>query len=150
MGARCADPALPASGSAFGAGEQEPPGRRCPHVTAPRRKRCALSTGCVSSVGLGGLEPPTSSLSGKRSNRLSYRPGSTSTRGRRTEERPYRSADQPQKSRWLARLVRRVAHLSWVATPDRCQLPRSAGEFHPARSVVLGEGDLDATQQRRG
>src|SRR3954447_20508742 len=26
-------------------------------------------------VGLGGLEPPTSSLSGKRSNRLSYRPG---------------------------------------------------------------------------
>ena len=25
-------------------------------------------------VGLGGLEPPTSSLSGKRSNRLSYRP----------------------------------------------------------------------------
>jgi hypothetical protein len=27
-------------------------------------------------VGLGGLEPPTSSLSGKRSNRLSYRPSS--------------------------------------------------------------------------
>ena len=26
-------------------------------------------------MGLGGLEPPTSSLSGKRSNRLSYRPG---------------------------------------------------------------------------
>lgn len=26
-------------------------------------------------VGLGGLEPPTSSLSAKRSNRLSYRPG---------------------------------------------------------------------------
>src|SRR5215207_2323773 len=26
-------------------------------------------------VGLGGLEPPTSSLSGMRSNRLSYRPG---------------------------------------------------------------------------
>jgi hypothetical protein len=26
------------------------------------------------SVGLGGLEPPTSSLSAKRSNRLSYRP----------------------------------------------------------------------------
>ena len=25
-------------------------------------------------MGLGGLEPPTSSLSGKRSNRLSYRP----------------------------------------------------------------------------
>src|SRR6478609_10669560 len=28
-------------------------------------------------VGLGGLEPPTSSLSGKRSNRLSYRPAFT-------------------------------------------------------------------------
>jgi hypothetical protein len=28
-------------------------------------------------VGLGGLEPPTSSLSGMRSNRLSYRPGDT-------------------------------------------------------------------------
>jgi hypothetical protein len=26
-------------------------------------------------VGVGGLEPPTSSLSGKRSNRLSYTPG---------------------------------------------------------------------------
>ena len=30
----------------------------------------------VAVVGLGGLEPPTSSLSGMRSNRLSYRPGS--------------------------------------------------------------------------
>ena len=30
-------------------------------------------------VGLGGLEPPTSSLSGKRSNRLSYRPSNTAT-----------------------------------------------------------------------
>ena len=28
-------------------------------------------------MGLGGLEPPTSSLSGKRSNRLSYRPSNT-------------------------------------------------------------------------
>src|SRR5215472_4462847 len=28
----------------------------------------------IFAVGLGGLEPPTSSLSGKRSNRLSYRP----------------------------------------------------------------------------
>ena len=31
-------------------------------------------------VGLGGLEPPTSSLSGMRSNRLSYRPGSLAPR----------------------------------------------------------------------
>lgn len=30
--------------------------------------------GCTEDVGLGGLEPPTSSLSAKRSNRLSYRP----------------------------------------------------------------------------
>jgi hypothetical protein len=31
-------------------------------------------------VGLGGLEPPTSSLSGMRSSQLSYRPGEQSRR----------------------------------------------------------------------
>src|SRR5690606_24317697 len=40
-------------------------------------------------VGLGGLEPPTSSLSAKRSNRLSYRPsnrdGTLPHRGRRKQ-----------------------------------------------------------------
>lgn len=34
----------------------------------------ALASGGVRVVGLRGLEPLTSSLSGKRSNRLSYRP----------------------------------------------------------------------------
>ena len=33
-------------------------------------------------VGLGGFEPPTSPLSGVRSNQLSYRPSQTSGRGR--------------------------------------------------------------------
>src|SRR5436305_12294279 len=33
-------------------------------------------------VGLGGLEPPASSLSGMRSNRLSYRPGAVDERTR--------------------------------------------------------------------
>src|SRR6266568_9140754 len=33
-----------------------------------------MATSALTWVGLGGLEPPTSSLSGKRSNRLSYRP----------------------------------------------------------------------------
>ena len=34
-------------------------------------------------VGLGGLEPPTSPLSGVRSNHLSYRPESIGLRGKR-------------------------------------------------------------------
>jgi hypothetical protein len=36
-----------------------------------------LSYGPVILVGLGGFEPPTSPLSGVRSNQLSYRPGSS-------------------------------------------------------------------------
>ncbi len=63
-----------------------------PHVQRP---------GGPSTVGLGGLEPPTSSLSGKRSNRLSYRP-SNITHGapgpglqihRRRDHRGYRTAN---------------------------------------------------------
>ncbi len=38
------------------------------------RRKPAADAGKHLWVGLGGLEPPTSSLSGKRSNRLSYRP----------------------------------------------------------------------------
>ena len=40
-------------------------------------------------VGLGGLEPPTSSLSGMRSNRLSYRPRLAGAPGRGA--RPWRT-----------------------------------------------------------
>lgn len=44
-----------------------------PRPTAcPTRAPCSASPGKM--VGLGGLEPPTSRLSGGRSNRLSYRP----------------------------------------------------------------------------
>ena len=44
---------------------------RCPLALAKRRAiACRLSL----LVGLGGLEPPTSRLSGVRSNRLSYKP----------------------------------------------------------------------------
>jgi hypothetical protein len=39
---------------------------------------CALSASVM--VGLGGLEPPTSPLSGARSNHLSYRPNVSTTR----------------------------------------------------------------------
>src|SRR6185312_3140915 len=66
-------------------------------------------------VGLGGLEPPTSSLSGKRSNRLSYRPASarlppdTSTAprsgllpvSRRREHQGYRTRSvAPKRTKW--------------------------------------------------
>jgi hypothetical protein len=50
------------------------------HITPPRHPwgnahyRSDLSLGDLLLVGLGGLEPPTSPLSGVRSNRLSYRP----------------------------------------------------------------------------
>jgi hypothetical protein len=40
-----------------------------------RRPIHALSTLMLDMVGLGGVEPPTSPLSGVRSNQLSYRPG---------------------------------------------------------------------------
>ena len=43
-------------------------------------------------VGLGGLEPPTSSLSGKRSNRLSYRPAHTTTAPRFLDSRSHGAA----------------------------------------------------------
>src|SRR4249919_3480252 len=73
-------------------------------------------------VGLTGLEPVTSSLSGKRSNRLSYRPGvgretrAASREGRRPERNITAAAERP---------------------PNR---GRGSG--------VLGQGDLDATQER--
>src|SRR6478672_164550 len=72
-------------------------------------------------VGLRGLEPLTSSLSGKRSNRLSYRPGWL--RGARRRERlPHRrDAAQTRISR------------------------RSNGS-----ALVLGEGHLDAAEQGGG
>ena len=46
--------------------------------------------GATRRVGLGGLEPPTSSLSGKRSNRLSYRP-SLAVAAYPTRERAHKS-----------------------------------------------------------
>src|SRR5262245_59471205 len=49
-------------------------------------------------VGLRGLEPLTSSLSGKRSNRLSYRPGGTGAGYRKAGTRPKRDAPR----RWYA------------------------------------------------
>jgi hypothetical protein len=48
-----------------------------------------MSIGPLSWVGLSGLEPLTSSLSGKRSNRLSYRPGANR---RRRSRLPHRRA----------------------------------------------------------
>ena len=51
------------------------------------------SGGCLDMVGLTGLEPVTSALSGRRSNRLSYRPAVVST-----EESPYWTARHRLKS----------------------------------------------------
>ena len=57
-------------------------------ITLPRHHRAMYVTDppCLSAtsflVGLGGLEPPTSPLSGVRSNRLSYRPEVTDPPGR--------------------------------------------------------------------
>src|SRR5918995_2953038 len=56
------------------------PVKRCPSGTqpaepAPEAKMTSVSAGQGLVVGLPGLEPGTSSLSGMRSNRLSYRPG---------------------------------------------------------------------------
>src|SRR5215211_818650 len=45
------------------------------HEPAPDVKMTSISAGEGLVVGLPGLEPGTSSLSGMRSNRLSYRPG---------------------------------------------------------------------------
>ena len=47
------------------------------------RTRSSLFMSTSRSVDLGGLEPPASSLSGKRSNRLSYRSGPVLTSGGR-------------------------------------------------------------------
>jgi hypothetical protein len=57
------------------------------HIPLPRTAgqytlRSDLSLGDLTLVGLGGLEPPTSPLSGVRSNRLSYRPEVGPTRSR--------------------------------------------------------------------
>ncbi len=41
---------------------------------APDNSCAARDTRCTKVVGLGGFEPPTSPLSGVRSNQLSYRP----------------------------------------------------------------------------
>jgi hypothetical protein len=47
---------------------------RTPDLLRARQALSQLSYGPESVVGLGGLEPPTSPLSGVRSNHLSYRP----------------------------------------------------------------------------
>jgi len=75
--------------------------------TGPWEPAAAPVPGLPPPVGLGGLEPPTSSLSGKRSNRLSYRPrtalhpqlGRTSDYRdyRTTSERPNRPTSPPAK-----------------------------------------------------
>ena len=56
-------------------------------------------------VGLTGLEPVTSSLSGKRSNRLSYRPAAAyrAGRARPTEPEHYPTPEDPDKTRSAAR-----------------------------------------------
>src|SRR6476469_214968 len=81
-------------------------------------------------VGLTGLEPVTSSLSGKRSNRLSYRPVTGPERGQ---------------------------CLGWSTSDRGGTLPHrgAAGQNGIGRSgrvsaLVLREGDLDAPEQGRG
>ena len=80
-------------------------------------------------VGLRGLEPLTSSLSGKRSNRLSYRPGS-----------------HPSASPGQA-----VGGADGKITASGSAAQTEAGRTaRTGSAVVLGEGDLDAAEQRGG
>ena len=82
----------------------------CPNVpqsvpkTAPDRMRDHLRAGkwpltCGFAVGLGRLELPTSSLSGKRSNRLSYRPWRSmqDTNRRSGHENRFSSVSHPRR-----------------------------------------------------
>ncbi len=57
-------------GFAFGGARED----RTPDLLRARQALSQLSYGPGYLVGLGGLEPPTSPLSGVRSNHLSYRP----------------------------------------------------------------------------
>ena len=77
-------------------------------------------------VGLGGLEPPTSRLSGARSSQLSYRPGSLA---------PERSTYQQEKSKnepWLG-----------LSKPDSKSLVTTAG-LSPSETAI----DLKSTTPR--
>ena len=60
-----------ASGQVIDGGAEED---RTPDLLRARQALSQLSYGPRKMVGLGGFEPPTSPLSGVRSNQLSYRP----------------------------------------------------------------------------
>ena len=94
----------------------------------------------TTSVGLGGLEPPTSSLSGKRSNRLSYRPANIAHGApgpglqihRRRDHRGYRTANTTPN--------RRRAHPRTLAAPsDGHQQQRDPGNHPPRRPTRVHE-----------
>src|SRR5688572_27653125 len=67
-------------------------------------------------VGLGGLEPPTSSLSVKRSNRLSYRPSIVSPPGGATKKTLQDPPSSPQIG---------VTHARRASTPSHRPDPRT-------------------------
>src|SRR3954454_348982 len=100
-----------------------------PRMRGSLARRCGNRHGFERSAGvvrvvLRGLEPLTSSLSGKRSNRLSYRPGG-----------------EPAGS-WSARASEPTGEIT--ASPRR--LPNRG----TTSAVVLGEGDLQAAEECRG
>src|SRR5690606_12232233 len=92
-------------------------------TASPRNFFMVPLLGVVVGVGLTGLEPVTSSLSGKRSNRLSYRPGAP-------------------------RLFPRVPKQT---TPARGPFPnpRRGSATSCSPHSVVGQGEVDAADQRR-
>ena len=92
-------------------------------------------------VGLGGLEPPTSSLSGKRSNRLSYRPIVTllQTGSHAESESLTRGQTLPDAQRDHQNgQTHAVCRWAWT----RAHPPNQPGS-------VVREGQLDAADERR-
>ena len=83
-------------------------------------------------MGLGGLEPPTSRLSGVRSNHLSYRPGkevsgsiepTTPNEFKERTARPFKTRQQAQSA---------SNELTWL-TGRRSDLPSRRGRSHDRR-----------------
>ena len=113
---------------------------RAPHALAKsKRFRARFPAKGKKLVGRGGLEPPTSRLSGVRSNHLSYRPtchpGSARRKGpvdpfEACAERPCRKVAQHRPS-LAQRPCREVAH----HRPGPCQAARPRGGATPGRQA---------------
>ena|GEM_PF-492199 len=86
-------------------------------------------------VGLGGLEPPTSRLSGVRSNQLSYRPSKTSARTL-VMDKPCRTDSNAfgSKSKYNSPLQNQTASLFSSCEPLTLRNPARTPLLHPVES----------------